>query len=101
LGGDEGGDWLVIKFLKAAREEEVVEVVRPMMGNNQPVGSQRASKMVSEVRERRLCGQKEEVLAEEPLDGHRWRVIRMVRQVEEAQRFSCSHHFLSNVGRSR
>ena len=73
--------------MKDAREEEIAEVIRPMIGHNQPVGSQGASKMVAEVLEVRLGGRREEVLAEEPLDGPRWWVVRMVRQVEEAALF--------------
>jgi hypothetical protein len=84
LAREEGGDGTIIESLEDPREEEVAEVVRAVVHNNQPVGFQWMSKVVAELRERRLGSRREEVLAEEPLDDSRRRVVRMERQVEEA-----------------
>jgi hypothetical protein len=65
---NEGGDGTVIELLEHAREDEVTKVIRPVIGNNQPFGSQRAGKMVAEVQERRLRRWREKVSMEEPLD---------------------------------
>jgi hypothetical protein len=53
---NERGDGTIIEALKDPREEEVTEVIWPVIGNNQPVCSQGAIKMVAEVREGRGGG---------------------------------------------
>jgi hypothetical protein len=54
--------------LKDAREEEVTKVIRPVISNNHPVGSQGAFKKVAEVRKVRLGRWRKKMSTEEPLD---------------------------------
>jgi hypothetical protein len=64
LAREEGGDRTIIESLEDPREEEVAEVVRAVVRDNQPVGFQWISKVIAEVRERRLGSWREKVLAE-------------------------------------
>jgi hypothetical protein len=64
LASNERGDRTIIESLKGPREEEVLEVVWLLIGNNQSVCSQGAFKMVAEVWEWRLSGWREEMSAE-------------------------------------
>ena len=70
-GGDrhEGGDWLIRGCTEDSREEEVLQIVRSVVGDNQSVREDAGTKRVFQLGKRGLPSGREEVLAEESLDG--------------------------------
>jgi hypothetical protein len=66
------------------REEKVPKIIRTMIRYDHSVGLNRDSTEIAEVGEARLGRGFQEVFSEESLDGLRWKVVRVVGEVEKA-----------------